>query len=345
MDPEDSTDSSVTTDGDDDDQEDDDDALDDIGAMRAADAGDLTTIQTKLTQHVTYGDSRTRLFSIWRAVLYLPVSGGPRTDVINDQDMTRRLIRAAASFANGTWVVLLVRGGAFAGCVYCKGQLLVHKTYHRYVLRGKAGGRQSTFDKQNASVAHSVGAQMRRHGEIALTRDIKNLLSTEWRAHIDTADALIIHAPGVANMATLFSGDDAPLIKSDGRIIRVPVYVKSANATEALRVMSEASSINFDSRTVRNLLSKMTIQPQPGEGLIIKPIETAARPADDVVRTISPRGDTHPLMTSIERMNAVEDKIAADKAARRAQKKKRHAAKALRVDDDLSWALAQDKTS
>ena len=50
---------------------------------------------------------------------------------------------------------------------YYRGEVIVHKTFHRYVVRAKRGTAQSIHDKQGG-FAKSGGATLRRYNEAAL---------------------------------------------------------------------------------------------------------------------------------------------------------------------------------
>lgn len=48
----------------------------------------------------------------------------------------------------GSWVVIMTGGGHFCACVWDKkGNLLKHKTFHRYTSRKKQGGSQAAADQ------------------------------------------------------------------------------------------------------------------------------------------------------------------------------------------------------
>ncbi|XP_020974268.1 ankyrin repeat and zinc finger domain-containing protein 1 [Arachis ipaensis] len=66
-------------------------------------------------------------------------------------------------------IVLLASGGHFAGCVFDGDAVVAHKTFHRYVVRAKAGKKQSSKDASGRA-AHSAGASLRRHNELALKK-------------------------------------------------------------------------------------------------------------------------------------------------------------------------------
>ena len=93
------------------------------------------------------------------------------------------------------WVVILARGGHFAAAAFDAGKVfhgqnvnatiastesvLKSKTFHRYVVRAKAGGRQSVKD-QGGKTIKSAGSSMRRQNEMALVRDVTNAMEN-WK--------------------------------------------------------------------------------------------------------------------------------------------------------------------
>lgn len=87
------------------------------------------------------------------------------------------------------WCVFIYRCGKFAGGIFEGKDCLVHKVLHRYTMRAKAGGSQSSFDSKNGK-ANSIGAQMRRQGEADLKEDIKKLMSA-WRDLLASASLIL----------------------------------------------------------------------------------------------------------------------------------------------------------
>ena len=60
-------------------------------------------------------------------------------------------------------------------CFVCfRGNLVVHKTFHRYVVRAKRGTAQGSRDSQGGNAPKSAGATLRRYNEAALTQVSKN---------------------------------------------------------------------------------------------------------------------------------------------------------------------------
>lgn len=94
----------------------------------------------------------------------------------------------------GRHAVILLGAGRFAACVFgVNGQVEEHKTFKRYVVRGKQGGAQSNHDKSRGK-AKSVGACMRRDGEKRLSEDIKGLMSS-WGDLLQTCAAVFVRCP------------------------------------------------------------------------------------------------------------------------------------------------------
>ncbi|XP_047338646.1 ankyrin repeat and zinc finger domain-containing protein 1-like [Impatiens glandulifera] len=138
-------------------------------------------------------------------------------------------------------IVLLVSGGHFAGCVFDRNLVVTHKTFHRYVIRGKAGKKQSTKDA-GGRAAHSAGASLRRYNELALKKEIQELL-TSWNPYFLAARCIFISAPS-SNRQLLFNADQ-PYFTCDKRIIRnIPLTVKRPTFKEAKRVYTLLTQIN-----------------------------------------------------------------------------------------------------
>ncbi|XP_064456533.1 tRNA endonuclease ANKZF1-like isoform X2 [Ornithodoros turicata] len=133
------------------------------------------------------------------------------------------------------WAVVMVGGGHFAAAICDRGNVVAHKTFHRYTVRAKQGGAQSSRDgKQKGSQPKSAGASLRRHNEAALVKDIQDLLSS-WSEDLQKCSAIFYRAPG-ASRTCLFSGKSAPLKKSDPRLRSIPFPTKRATYNEVLRV-------------------------------------------------------------------------------------------------------------
>jgi len=193
---------------------------------------------------------------LWRVVLFSDAAPDPTPGE------ALAALRALGSSA-GRWAVFLCSGGHFAGAVFDVRRLLAvpssssgargvakaapardspkslggaalgHKTFHRYVVRAKAGGRQAAAD--GTKTIKSAGSSLRRHNERALVQDIQGLLAS-WRELLAGCDLVFVHAPGPHNSEGLFSGP-AGLERADPRVRRLPFQARRPTFSEACRVV------------------------------------------------------------------------------------------------------------
>ncbi|KAG6403249.1 hypothetical protein SASPL_135466 [Salvia splendens] len=132
-------------------------------------------------------------------------------------------------------IVLLARGGHFAGCVFDGNSLVAHKTFHRYVVRAKAGKKQSLKDAGGQAI-HSAGASLRRYNELGLKKDTQELL-TLWKPHFAMASCIFIYAPP-NNRQLLFDGEKPYFICQERAIRNIPLTVRRPTLKEARRIYS-----------------------------------------------------------------------------------------------------------
>ena len=165
------------------------------------------------------------------------------------------------------WVVILARGGHFAAtafdptCFVTKKETKTltdlvppsaatsaRKTFHRYVVRAKAGGRQSGADGGGKTIK-SAGSSVRRANEAALEREIRELFLVDpvWRKTILNA-SLIFVSVSKTDERTLFSGVEAPLSRDDARVRRVPFATKRPTFNETRRVVGKLALVTHDVR-------------------------------------------------------------------------------------------------
>lgn len=154
------------------------------------------------------------------------------------------------------WAVLMLQGGHFAGCVYriqypstkdlqesgkavhevadaCITEIN-HKSFHRYIVRAKAGGKQSDKDA-TGKVAKSAGSRLRRYNEAVLQKEILATLD-EWRGILSECTLIFVSTPG-SNRLVLFGGDSPPLDKTDERIRKIPFVTRRPTISETKRVV------------------------------------------------------------------------------------------------------------
>ncbi|KAL3831821.1 hypothetical protein ACJMK2_023523 [Sinanodonta woodiana] len=181
---------------------------------------------------VYFRNSAGELISLYRCILSHRKMY-PRTNT--------ELIPLVASLPDHmTWSVFMASGGHFAGAVFEKDKVLVHKTFHRYVVRAKRGTAQSTRDSQG-NAPKSAGASLRRYNEAALIQDIQELLSS-WSLQLKQCDLIFLYAPGF-NRQIFFSGKNPPFQKDDTRIRMIPFQTKRPTFNEIKRVHGMLASI------------------------------------------------------------------------------------------------------
>lgn len=248
--------------------------------------------------------------------------------------------------ANGArWAIILSRGGHFSAAIFdvvpskdssCrrtgKGDGIspvtitdvLHKSFHKYVVRAKAGGKQSTQDG-TGKYAKSAGSRLRRHNEMALENDIASTL-TAWKETLASCNLIFFAAPG-SNSRLLFVGDAPLLDKADQRIRKVPFVTRRPTFSEAQRV-------------VRILLTVYCI-PQKKEtdavSLETTPVDRQAEVIMDVQNAT--RGTEGDRLAEREAARKKEEEARAKNAEKRARQKERQreqrkAAAAAAVDTE-----------
>ncbi|CAI7571783.1 unnamed protein product [Penicillium manginii] len=121
-------------------------------------------------------------------------------------------------------------------------RVIAHKTFHRYTTRRKQGGSQSASDASRGA-AHSAGSSLRRYNEVALEKDIRELLA-DWKDMIDSAELLFIRATGKTNKRILFEKYDNHVLKqNDPRLRGFPFNTRRATQGELLRSFKELTRV------------------------------------------------------------------------------------------------------
>ena len=212
------------------------------------------SLQPSLGAKVVFADAAGGLFAVWRAAL-----ASPREEKEDTAWGCGSLLSAPARLralraSPGAWVVMLARGGHFAAVVVRMSQapepkhVIAHRTFHRYVVRAKQGGRQGTKDATGKSIK-SAGSALRRANEQALERDIRGLLAGEWKQHMSGADLIWLAVSDTDRrilVGTGAAGDNsAPLHRDDPRLRRVPFGTHRPTLQEAQRVASLLATVDL----------------------------------------------------------------------------------------------------
>ncbi|XP_047335166.1 ankyrin repeat and zinc finger domain-containing protein 1-like [Impatiens glandulifera] len=196
-------------------------------------------VKKKLFIRVRTGE----IFSIWKCLV---MNEDEDFSLVSEKDVIERLKFLVCEPRNNTClrIVLLASGGHFSGCVFDANLVVAHKTFHRYVIRAKAGGKQSSKDASGKAAAHSAGASLRRYNELALRKEIQEVLA-EWNPYFLISCCIFIYAPS-DNRQLLFN-DEKPYFTCDQRIIRkIPLTVRRPTFKEAQRIYGLLTQINHE---------------------------------------------------------------------------------------------------
>ncbi|KAL3146340.1 hypothetical protein ABBQ32_003031 [Trebouxia sp. C0010 RCD-2024] len=204
---------------------------------------------TQKSSQLMFKSQGGKLFAIWRPVIISEQDSRSLPDV----ELLHRLV--AVTDSAQCWAVILSKGGHFSAAVFDLRPVppfqhskanaplfreLAHKSYHRYVVRAKAGGRQSSKDATGKSIK-SAGAQIRRYNEAALEKEIKDTLS-DWKQLLSRADRIFVQA-SVSNARPIFGGEGAALARSDPRVRSIPFNTRRPTFSETKRVLHSLLSV------------------------------------------------------------------------------------------------------
>ncbi|KAM0891168.1 hypothetical protein ACQ4PT_026568 [Festuca glaucescens] len=195
--------------------------------------------------------------SFWRCVLFREheepffdcksgtMESHGSTSFVHEDEMISRVKHLACEprDASRLRIIILTSGGHFAGCVFDGNKILANKTFHRYVVRAKAGKRQSGKDA-TGKVAHSAGSSLRRYNEAALKKEVQELI-VSWKLYFDACVCAYIYAPS-KNRQMLFDGDKAQSVLQACDIRPLPLTVHRPTLKEAKRVYSNLTQLYYE---------------------------------------------------------------------------------------------------
>ncbi|KAK3836781.1 MAG: hypothetical protein J3R72DRAFT_403097 [Linnemannia gamsii] len=223
------------------------------------------------------------------------------------------------------WTMILLGGGHFAGMVVdLRGQakkahsqgshvrelkIVAHKTFHRYTVRRKNGGAQSSF-----GAANSAGAMVRMYNERALKLEVRELLEG-WSDWILQSESVFMHAPG-NNKRTVFY-EDSIMNRADqeGLLRSFPFVTRRPTLTELKRAYQELT-------TVKIMQPSQEVQlvgdiEQEAEAMMVVPKSVSHASGMNVVKTqtISTQALPGPLLKLVElvkkgRVEAIDNHFA-----------------------------------
>jgi len=157
--------------GDDDDEEDlyerddaSDDEQDDDGSDDYERLLGKELVEQARNPRLFFYDKDRKLFYVWKCIL---ASRAELRDALNAAASARStgepsslstMLRSRLCklpFTHPTWAIVLCGGGHFAAAIINSSGVLAHKCFHRYIVRKKAGGRQSSHDKASGPAKYA----------------------------------------------------------------------------------------------------------------------------------------------------------------------------------------------
>ncbi|KAF2620050.1 hypothetical protein F2Q68_00042911 [Brassica cretica] len=187
--------------------------------------------------------------SIWKSLIMDEAERVSYTGVslddsgsLPESDVTERLRNFVNTDDRRMCVVLLASGGHFAGTVFNGKSVVAHKTFHRYVVRAKAGKKQSTKDGSGGSI-HSAGASLRRYNELALKKDIQELLAS-WKPYFDGASCVFVHAPS-SSRQLLFNAGKPYFSRQNCAVRNVPFTIRRPTFKESQRIYNQLTQVAY----------------------------------------------------------------------------------------------------
>jgi Bacteroidetes VLRF1 release factor/Vms1-associating treble clef domain len=136
------------------------------------------------------------------------------------------LLEQAQSQKGLVVVIWWMRSGRFAGGAFVNDTCVAHSTKARYTTRKGQGKSQSAMDNQKGKSIKSVGAQLRRAGQVQLWDDVRSV-AVAWTPYLQKAHLVFVMVPTVMH-GTLWKETFANVLsKDDDRVrTRVPLNLK-----------------------------------------------------------------------------------------------------------------------
>lgn len=150
--------------------------------------------------------------------------GGRAAAAITGRDAADRLAALARLGRPPRTAVLALRSGRFAGAVFDGKRLTHHRVLTRYTTRRGQGGAQATIDG-SGHAPKSMGSQLRRHGEQALSSDVRRIVGVEWRAALDACDFIVVSTARVLRPVLFHGTDNDPAPLDPASVQRLPFAV------------------------------------------------------------------------------------------------------------------------
>ncbi|CAE8629430.1 unnamed protein product [Polarella glacialis] len=188
------------------------------------------------------------------AALFSPEFIAEGADVSLDKRLAQILRTREPHFA-----VCALRSGHFAGAVFRGQEAIVHKAIHRYTVRAKAGGAQSSCD--GGKTVKSVGSSLRRYGEVRLAEEIKELMTKTWAAELAAYELVLV---SVSNRmkSTLLGTEKEPFLPESAKVRKMPFMVGKPTFEAIREAYLRVACVTFaDEKTAEVLAARFRPAP------------------------------------------------------------------------------------
>ncbi|KAG0332581.1 hypothetical protein BG004_001188 [Podila humilis] len=177
----------------------------------------------------------------------------------NNNNKTNTLLRDPKLSPPRYWTIFLLGGGHFAGMVvdltgHVKRfsrvreiKVEVHKGFHRYTVRKKNGGAQSSM-----GFANSAGGMVRMYNDRALKVEVRDLLDS-WAEWIQKSECVFMHAPGNNRRTVIYDGSVIAAAEIEGRLRSIPFVTRRPTFTEIKRCYHELTSVKVSTLSSEEL--------------------------------------------------------------------------------------------
>ncbi|XP_051704087.2 tRNA endonuclease ANKZF1 isoform X3 [Oryctolagus cuniculus] len=186
------------------------------------------------SHRVLFQNAQGQFLYAYRCVL------GPRQAAPEEAEL---LLKNLQSGGPRYCVVLMAAAGHFAGAVFQGGEVVTHKTFHRYTVRAKRGTAQGLRDARGGA-PRSAGATLRRYNEATLCKDVRDLLAgPDWAKALGEAGTILLRAPR-SGRSLFFGGHGAPLQRGDPRLWDIPLATRRPTFRELQRVFQKLTTLH-----------------------------------------------------------------------------------------------------
>jgi len=197
-----------------------------------------------------------------------------------DAILDRRMVEVLRGAREPRFAVCALRSGHFAGAVFHGPEPVVHKAIHRYTVRAKAGGSQSSADSGGRKIK-SAGSSLRRYGEQRLAEEIRDLMLDKWAPELASCE-LVFVSVSKRMRATLLGTEKEPFVPQN-KVRRLPFMVGKPTFEAVKEAHLKVASVIFaDQKTTEKLTERF--RPAPAKeasspGLLVEPSKQKELPA------------------------------------------------------------------